>query len=233
MPRKIMFVFGYPTPFTGAAWTRVHYFASYFSKNGATTVLLASLAPSNMKKPKKTQIGNVTVLNMVPTIPLNHLSIRYINVLISFIFSWMFILIIDPDVIILSVPPFESASGIFMTCKLFRKKIVFDYRDEWEDYIISQTSSRTSKFFYTIVKQILTHLYLKSQYLTTVTPFFKKSLIHRNIKKIRLIPNGADLSIFKQYEKKVVRKKLLLVVIRRVSIGVSTTLVIWVVLSNY
>ncbi|MCJ7631554.1 glycosyltransferase family 4 protein [Candidatus Bathyarchaeota archaeon] len=96
-----------------------------------------------------------------------------------------------------------------MACKLTRTKSIVDYRDEWEDYTISLSNSRIRRFFYSAVKKLMaSFFYSKSEITTAVTPNFVESLESRGVINVRLVPNGADVTVFKQYGKNIIRRKL-------------------------
>lgn len=202
---KIVFVLGYP--FVGAAWARVGYFASYFSKRVHQTVILSSITPTSLRR-KRMRVDGTTVFNRFPAILLSHPLITWFNVISSFMFYLPFVLALNPDIIVLSVPPGETAFGVFLTCKLLRKKVVFDYRDEWEDFAIGKAGSQMSKIAYRFLKKLMTLLYVKSQFLVTVTPALVKALRERGIKRTYLVPNGADLMVFHPANKPKLRTRL-------------------------
>ena len=199
---KILFAIGFPVPFAGAGWRRIDYFASYFSKRGHATVVLSGMNLSNLRKTKKVDVGRTSVFNVLPTILLTKPVAGCLNVLLSFLFSLMSILPLRPDIIMTSVPPGEPALGVFMACKLLRKKVVFDYRDEWEDYSIKATKSRLFKTIPRFIKRVATTFYNQSDSIAAVTPAFVKSLKRRGVTRIRMIPNGADVGVFRPLNKK-------------------------------
>ena len=199
---KILFTIGFPAPFAGAGWRRVSYFTSYLSKKGHATVVLSGMNLSNLRKAKKVEVGRTSVFNVLPTILLTQPVAGPLNVLLSFLFSLIFILLQKPDIIILSVPPGEPALGAFMARKLLRKKVVFDYRDEWEDYSNEATKSWLLKTVPRFIKRAATSFYNQSDFIVAVTPAFVKSLKRRGVKRIILIPNGADVKVFHPLDKK-------------------------------
>lgn len=202
---KIAFVMGYP--FVGAAWTRIGYFASYFSKRVHQTVILSSITPTSLRR-KRIKVDGTTVFNRLPAILLSHPLITWFNATLSFMFSLPFILALNPDVMVLSVPPGETAFGVFLSCKLLRKKVVFDYRDEWEDFAIGKTGSKMSKIAYRFLKKLMTLLYVKSRFVVTETPAHARALRERGIQKTYLVPNGADLTVFHPADKPNLRARL-------------------------
>ena len=95
-----------------------------------------------------------------------------------------------------------------MACKIARIKYIVDYRDEWEDYVSSKFRSGNQKSFYRLVKKFMTHLYLQSCLTVTVTSSFLSELKSRGVVNAVLMPNGADISVFRPHNKAEIRKKL-------------------------
>ena len=202
---KITFVLGYP--FVGAAWARVGYFASYFSKRGHQTAILSTVTGTSMRQ-KRIRVDGTSIFNRLPAILLTQPFITWFDVVSSFVFSLPLILGLNPDIVILSVPPGEIAFGVFLTCKLLRKKVVFDYRDEWEDFAIGKAGPQMSKITYKFLKKLMTLLYVKSRFLVTETPAHAKALRERGIQKTYLVLNGADLKVFHPANKQKLRARL-------------------------
>jgi len=50
---------------------------------------------------------------------------------------------LKPKVIIVSLLNGEPAVGTYLALRLVRVKVVFDVRDEWEDYVIGKSSQKT------------------------------------------------------------------------------------------
>ena len=217
---RILFVLGSIYP--GAAWRRIQHFASYFSRRGHTSIIFASITPYGITKLKKCarariKVDGVSVFNILPVIPLYHPLITCINVFLSVIISLIFVILSNPEIVLLSVPPGESALGFFMTCKLFRKRVVFDYRDEWDvklssafppKYTVYRATSQLSKEAYKFLKKITTALYIESDFVATVTSAFQRNLKQRGVRRIYLVPNGADITVFHPMDKNKVRAEL-------------------------
>ena len=83
-----------------------------------------------------------------------------------------------------------------MACRLLRVKSVVDYRDEWEDYLVS-IHPKSMKSLYVFVKKVATVLYSKAQLVSVVTPNIVQLLKRRGITRVQLVPNGADVNTFK------------------------------------
>lgn len=217
---RISFVLGSDYP--GAAWRRIQHFASYFSRRGHTSTIFASITPYGLRRLKKCartriKVDGVSVFSILPVVPVYHPLITCINVFFSFIISSIFIILANPDILVLSVPPGEPALGSFIACKLRGKHVVFDYRDEWDIYLSSfslpqytvyRDRSRLSKVIYKFLKKIVTALYIKSDFVAAVTLAFQRSLKQRGVRRTCLVPNGADTTVFRPLDKNIVRAEL-------------------------
>ena len=194
---KILFVLGTPNPFPGAAWTRIGFFADAWAKKGHSVEVLGAFSYKSLQKRGVRKSSGVNIFNLIFNIGLNHPWVFTLNSFISFIFSTLFLIAKKPNVVIVSVPTGSIGLGAIMACKLVRAKCVVDYRDEWEDYIISLTSSKIGKSFYLAVKKLMASLYTKCHLVVAVTPRYVDSLERRGLANARLVPNGADVTTFK------------------------------------
>jgi len=194
---KILFVLGYPNPFPGAGWTRIGFFAEDWSKKGHAVEVLGTFSYKPFYKKGVRKMSNINIFNIIFNIGLRHPLIFILNAITSFMGSILFLVSRKPDVAIVSVPTGDVGLGALMACRLTKTKCVVDYRDEWEDYAMSLATSRVGRFFYSAVKKLATIIYAKSQLVTTVTPNLVDSLKSRGVVNVRLVPNGADVRVFK------------------------------------
>lgn len=205
---KVLFVIGFPNPFPGAAWTRIRFCADAWSNDGHEVDVLGAFSYKSLHKKGVRKFGKVNLFNLIFNMNMNHPSVFVINCLMALIVSALFLVAKKPNIAIVSVPPGDVGLGALLACRLIGVKCVVDYRDEWEDYTISLTASKVGRLFYSVVKKLLTCTYTKSQPVTTVTPNFADSLKRRGLTDVRLIPNGADVTVFKPYDKTIMRRKL-------------------------
>ena len=102
----------------------------------------------------------------------------------------------------------STAIGFYLIGKLFRiRNIVFDYRDQWEDFAIMKTESRLYRWSYKHFKNFMTKCYLDWSVMITVTQPLADSLLLRGIRDVKILPNGADISTFRLRDKRVARRK--------------------------
>jgi len=205
---KILFFLHSPNPFPGAGWTRISFFADYFNRKGHTISIagvfsLKSLSRAGVGKWNESKIFNITPIIMIPNIYaliFNHVS--------SFFSSIVLIIFLRPDIVIISVPNGDCFLGSYLAAKIFRRKILIDYRDEWEDVIITRTVSGIYNRAYKFLKTLITRCYINSAQVVTVTNAFAKSLTDRRVKNVKIIANGADTNVFKPYDKLKTRQRL-------------------------
>jgi len=205
---RILFVLGFANPHPGAAWTRIGFFSRHWSNRGQLVEILGAFGYRSFHKKGVKKIDNVIILNIIPTIGLRHMLAFVLNALFSFIVSTFLLIFKKPNVVIVSLPPGSVGLGALMACKLTRTIYVVDYRDEWEDYALGFFTSKVGKFFFSTIKSVASYFYNNSRLIITVTPSFAKSLKYRGVNNVKVIWNGADISIFKPLNKSLVRTKL-------------------------
>jgi len=205
---KILFFLGFPNPFAGAAWSRIGFFAEYFRKKGCKVYVIGIFSPRTCTKAGSAYWHGVKILNISPTIWAGELVSLFFNILSSIISIPLALFILRPQLLIVSVPRGEFAVGAHIASKIFRIKLIIDYRDEWEDFLINRSKLRLYRYVYKILKTLMTRIYMESDLVITVTHSFAKTLRLRNVKNIKILPNGADTIIFKPHNKANVRRKL-------------------------
>ena len=193
---KILFVLGFPNPFPGAGWSRIGFFAKDWSGKGHVVEALGAFSYKAFRKRGAKKLNNINIFNLTFNMGLTHPLIFILNSLISFAVSTLLLISRRPNAAIVSVPTGDVGIGALMACRLTRTQCIVDYRDEWEDYIISLNDSKTSKSFYSTIKKIVTGLYARNL-VAAVTPNFLNALKRRGLTNVKLVPNGADTTTFK------------------------------------
>jgi glycosyltransferase involved in cell wall biosynthesis len=199
---KIALVLGFPNPFPGAGWTRIGFLAENWSKKRNLVEVLGAFTYKSFQQRGVRKCGEVNIFNIIFNMNLACPPVFVLNSFVSFLTSTLFLLARMPDIILVSVPSGDVALGALMACQLLRTERVVDYRDEWEDYRASLTDSKVGKLFYSAVKKLLSIVYQKSQLVTAVTPSFVDSLKGRGVINVKLVPNGADVNVFRPRQKK-------------------------------
>ena len=205
---KTLFFLSFPNPFPGAGWTRVGFFADYFKNKGQDVSVAGIFSPRSIRKAGFKIWRGIRIYNLCPNFQAEDIPSLIFNVFLSLIVYPLLTLLLRPNVVVVSVPSGEPAVGAFFSSKLAGAKVVFDIRDEWEDYVIGKASSRSFRAVYRLFKVLMTSIYAKSDLVVAATPNIVRSLILRGVKDVKLVPNGADVSVFKPCDKASVREKL-------------------------
>ncbi|WP_134482627.1 glycosyltransferase family 4 protein [Candidatus Nitrosocosmicus franklandus] len=195
---NILFMLYMPNPYSGAAWNRIGFLANFFKNKGNNVTISGTFNPFSGEKLGRYKFNGIQILNLTPLILKLNIFSSIFNVLSLIFTGWLPFIITKPDIVLISVPPGEPVIISYTFARLFRpKKIIFDYRDQWEDYAINQSRSSIYKLLYGMLKSLITKYYKKSDYVVTVTEALSDDLLSRGIKKVKIIPNGADVNIFK------------------------------------
>ena len=205
---KILFVLGCPNPFPGAGWTRIRFFANAWSDKGHLIEVLGAFSYKSLQKRGGRKQGKVNIFNLVLNMGLNHPLIFALNSVISFIVSTFFLIARNPDIVIVSVPRGDVGLGSLLASIFLKKKVVVDYRDDWEDYTILHTKSSIAKTIYKRSKKFTILVYTKAYMVVSVTPTWVATLKAGGVQKVYLIPDGADVKTFRPCNRNEVRLQL-------------------------
>ena len=187
----------------GAASVRIRHFAKCFSSKGHVVGIVSSVIFPGVKESQR--VEGVRIVKAPFAIGTLHPSLRCVNVLLSFLFPPLIMLLLSPDVLVVSMPPAEPAIGAIMIRRMLGKRLVFDYRDELDYYRAGKVQGWMSRAFFRFLKKLVTLLYVNSD-VATVTPSLVNKLKKRGIGKLWLVPNGADTKIFRPVDKRRVRE---------------------------
>ncbi len=205
---KILFVLHYPNPFSGAAWTRISFFAQFLKNKGHQVSINGAFSLKTLNKFGISTWCGIKLYNLTPIIMVNNIISVSLNILSSILTSFFIIIFKRPDIIVISVPKGDTALGTCFVAFALHKKIIIDYRDQWEDYLINNAKTKNFKRFYKKLKKHMNKFYIKSNLVITVTEPILQNLSNRGIKNVKLIENGADVNIFKPNNKSEIRKLL-------------------------
>ena len=134
-------------------------------------------------------------------------TLDYFSFAVSSFFAGLFV---KADIIIATSPQFFTTWSAYTLSKLKRKPWVFELRDLWPESIIAVGALKNKKII-DFLEKIELFLYKDADLIIPVTESFKENLIDRGISedKIFVIPNGANLELFKERKKdKALLKKL-------------------------
>lgn len=151
--------------------------------------------------------NNVRIFNTCPAINVKNVFFRLLNAFSQVMTLVPLFLFLSPEVVIISIPPVDSAVVAYLASRLARARVVIDYRDEYEDYKI-KSSSGISRTAFKLLKALMTKIYLRSELIVTVTQSVADSLSLRGINNARIVPNGADAAVFRPYDREPNRQKL-------------------------
>jgi len=201
-------ILGLSHPVAGAAWTRIGFFAESWAKKTNKVDVLGTLTSKTINKRGARKLGEVYLYNIIPHLVSSHPFAFAIDSLVSFIITTFFLCTKKPNITLISMPTGDVGLGALMACRLTRTKYVVEYRDAWEQYEINRSNSKFVRESYKFIKALMSKLLHKSAFIVTVTPAFAQDLMLRSAKKVELIPNGADVTVFKAGNKKALRQKL-------------------------
>ncbi|MHA1833213.1 MAG: glycosyltransferase family 4 protein [Candidatus Baldrarchaeia archaeon] len=204
--KRVLFVMGFTCPYPGAGWRRVFNFAKYFTKKGHECYILSSVSPRSINSPKIVREKNIPIYNVIPSIMVNNPLLLFLNNILAFVASIPFFLVIKPHVVIISLPPARQFLSTFILSKVIKSKLVVDYRDEFEDYLVLY--GKKWRRFYLLLKKVLSWLYRRSHLITPVTPAVAESLKQRGVLNVRVIHDGVDTSVFKPWNRNKVRSAI-------------------------
>jgi hypothetical protein len=87
----------------------------------------------------------VPIYNVIPTFWVDSIFSLLFNIFSSIIVAPMIFFALRPEVVVISLPSGEPSVGAHLASKFAHAKVVFDVRDEWEDYVIGKASQDLSE----------------------------------------------------------------------------------------
>ncbi|MFQ6012583.1 MAG: glycosyltransferase family 4 protein [Thermoplasmata archaeon] len=198
---KIVFLAGRPLPSPTALWRRIGFFARYFQERGhdVRVVGVFSLkdlgeAPGRYARYGRAHRNGVKIINVD--------TFSSLGLLVPLL------VLLRPDVVVTSVPPGRPIPFAYLAAKILETKLVIDYRDEWEDYMLGRSTSRTVRSLLSRLKSWMTQLYRESDWVVTVTANLVDNLRARGLDRVGLVPNGVDLRVFRPHARTATRERL-------------------------
>ena len=195
---KILIISPYSVPFPGAPWRRIEYFANFLSDRGGYVIVIGAITLrrdllkilKDAKKYYKFRIFNfffyINLLNWLAII---------LNLLGSFPLV-IIILILKPEIILVSIPYLELLPITFLAAKLINSRFIVDIRDPLEYWVYWSTS--LTRKFYSLINLINYAVLSKSDLNVTVTFGLARLLAKRGI-RAEVVVNGADIRVFRPY----------------------------------
>ncbi len=203
--KRFFFVIGFACPFPGAGWWRIFYFARYFKKRGHNCYVFSSVSLKSLNSPRFIEKENIKIYNILPSVQLDNPIFLLLNNIFASIASIPFFLLNRPSAVIISVPPADQLLPVFVLSKIMKLKLIIDYRDEFEDYLVMHAGKW--RFFYRFLKIFLPYLYRNVALVTPVTPAVAENLKRRGIYNVKVVYDGVDTKIFRQLNKNKMRSE--------------------------
>jgi len=188
---------------TEAAYRRIEYFMKYLRARGVRVgcIGVAHITRHGITKPFE------ECYSVLLAISSRSLAVLPINFLLSFSLI-LLILILRPRIIIISVPDSYLVLASYIGSVLTRAKIVIDIRDPQEEIMSSTYRKGLSGFIAKVYKYINYTIYRRVHIITGVTRTLVTTMARELHKHVYLIPNGADLNVFRPLNKEEARQKL-------------------------
>jgi len=211
---KILYISQYYPPEMCAPAARVSELARYWARIGHQVTVLTGFPnhPTGKIHPEyKDKFKNLIVkeryhgVNVVRTWLLPFPNRKPHERIINYASFWLSaslsgIFFDKPDVIIATSPQLLVGLVGFWLGKLKCTPFVFEVRDLWPDSIVASDIGEKAGLMIRTLRKISGFLYRSSHHIIVVTPAFKNELINNwsiSEKKISIVENGVDTSLFK------------------------------------
>lgn len=140
----------------------------------------------------------------IKTFPYQRNDFRRVLNILSFVFLALFSSLKrlggKPGVVIGSSPYLLQSLIAWMVSKFYRAIFIMEVRDFWPQTLIDMGVLKEKSFITRLLYLLEKFLYLKANWIVTVLPGGKEYMKERGIspEKVILIPNGVDISLFKE-----------------------------------
>lgn len=203
---KILFISQYYPPEIGAASNRIGYFAQFLAKKGHDVSVLTSapnypdrkIYPGYQNRMTKEKENGVMVyrtwIYLSTKANIASRLAHYLSFLISSVIQKF--RIPKPDIIIATSPPlFVGIIGVIFK-KLWRLPLVVDIRDLWPESVESVGAVK-NKLLLSQGQKLADWIYKNATHITATSPGIQKNLPKNIQRKITIIPNGAEMGLFR------------------------------------
>lgn len=200
-------------PLTGSGVFRVHDFVRFMKSLGIKVSIVSRMGLKELNRTKIVEETSGTRVYRAPTLDLTlaYGVLDAFQIASTFLVCSLAILLDGIDTVIISVPPGVPGVGAFFAAKTLRRRIVFDVRDKWEDYVISNSKYLVARFTHVALRKLYDVLYRKADLCISVTPSLVEYVKKRGSPRAEFVPNGADADLFhpiKPREKLAIRSEL-------------------------
>lgn len=188
-----------------AAYRRISYFIKYLQSKNLRTVCVGPISIASygiVKPPKECITISLSILS-------RNIVAHLFNVVLSLPLIILFLLL-QPKVVIVSVPDSFLVIPSYLGCILTRAKLVIDIRDPQEEILIRDWHSQKSfsHLLSRIYRLINYTIYRRCHAVIGVTRSLVTMMARQIGRSVILVPNGADLDAFTPLDKYEARKKL-------------------------
>ncbi len=204
---RVLFFLGFPNPFPGAAWTRVGFFSTYLAERGHRVDVAGIFSPRAGRRGFSRWRG-IGLWNICPVFSVDSIPSRILNIPLAFLALVPLLLAKRPDVVVISVPTGGPAIGAYFAARFTARRVVIDYRDEWEDYDVGRTPPGPRRRAYERLRDLMSQIYRRSDLVLTVTEALAQGLRSRGVGGVKVLTNGADTAVFKPLDRVKARDKL-------------------------
>jgi len=198
---KLLFAAEY-YPLTGPGVLRIHDFVRFMKSFGVEVSIVSRISFDELTTTKIVErIGGVRVYRA----PALDLTLAYVvldafQIATTFLACSLAILLENIDTVIISVPLGVPGVGAFFAAKALRRRIVFDVRDKWEDYVISDSKYLIARYTHVVLRKLYDVLYRNADLCISVTPSLVRYVKERGSRRVEFVPNGADADLFRPAE---------------------------------
>jgi len=197
----VLFICSYLGKFE-ASYRRISYFVNYLRSKGLRTACIGTI--------NLTSRGIIRSSEECFSIPLSissrSITVLPINILLSF-FLVLLIIILRPKVIVVSIPSSHLIIASQIGSSLAKAKFIVDIRDPQEEIMTHLYKKGFSGLMAKIYRKISYSIYKRAHIIIGVTRTLATMLAKKIGKPVYLIPNGADLYVFKPASKEEAREK--------------------------
>ena len=187
---------------TGAAYRRVSYLAKYLQSKHLKVVCASPLKLTSygVLRPKDYVVTSLSVSS-------RSFAAQLLNVVLSFPLT-VLVLVLRPKVVLVSIPDSYLVLASYLGCTLTRAKLVVDIRDPEEEITVWRYRRGLSGLLSKMYRRVNYAIYRRSHAVVGVTRSLVAMLTRKIGRPVCLAPNGADLEVFKPFDKSVARKGL-------------------------
>lgn len=180
--------------------TRHHEMARYLIEAGHRVTVIASSVSyltGSQQISKQEKDESLTILRAYTYSALHRSFVHRVFSFLSFMFSSFIIGLRVPGVDLIwgTSPPIFQGLTAWLLARLKRVPFLFEVRDLWPAFAIA-VGVLTNPILIAASRWLERFLYLRADTLIINSPGFREHVLSRGARKVVLLPNGADISMF-------------------------------------